>query len=243
MKTQSVNNEQNEKALEMRKHHGDPDRRGVMKSVLAATAAGLGLANVPAEAQTNADLRIGVNNNAGTTATVLTMNNALDNAFIVSNSGTGSASAILGIGNGPSKIGVFGLAQAGGFAAIVARAENSQFGIAADTDNPTSAGGAFANTGGGAALLVQGRIRVVNSGSGVVPASGSIVGAAGQRIISVSKNFIKADSLVLVTMVGNPGSGASVQWIELMAGTGFNIHLTSALGVNTSFLYIIIEQS
>jgi hypothetical protein len=218
------------------------DRRSLITTALTVLA-GVGVAALPAKAQTGAAVRIGVNNPAGATATVLSMSNTADNAFVVSNSGIGAASAIWGIGNGPSKMGVFGLAQGGGFAAVLARAENSQFGIVADTDNGTSAGAAFANTGGGAALQIQGRIKVSNpGGTGVVPAAGTVVGSAGQSAIVVSKPFVKADTIVFASITGDP-KGAVIQWIELRPGVGFTIHLAGVLGASTPFVYLVIEQS
>src|SRR5689334_12573228 len=94
------------------------NRRSLITSTLGALA-GLGVAALPVNAQTGATMKIGVNNAAGGTATVLNMSNTVDNGFVVTNSGTGSASAIVGTGAGPSKIGLFGLVQGGGFAAVV----------------------------------------------------------------------------------------------------------------------------
>ena len=91
-------------------------------------------------------------------------------------------------------------------------------------------------------MLIQGRIKL-SGGAGMQLPTGSVTGAAGQKVVPVSKSFIKSDSIVLVHMAGNPYSGASIQWTEVIAGMGFNIHLTAALGANTMFVYLILEQS
>jgi hypothetical protein len=86
----------------------------------------------------------------------------------------------------------------------------------------------------GIALNVEGKAAFATAGNGVIE--------AGQSQITVSRQFhVTSDSHITVTLTGNPGNQAAVEWIERTAGVGFTIHLNKRLANKTPFSYFIVE--
>jgi hypothetical protein len=85
----------------------------------------------------------------------------------------------------------------------------------------------------GIALNVEGKATFATAGNGVV--------SAGLSDITVPETHATSASHITVTLTGNPGNQAAVEWIERTAGVGFKIHFSKKLANNTSFSYFIVE--
>lgn len=69
--------------------------------------------------------------------------------------------------------------------------------------------------------------------------SGSGVFERGQEEIMVMNSFISSSSVVIVTLVGDPGP-VVVHYVTLQPLTGFTIHLSAPAMKKTSFNYVIL---
>lgn len=69
--------------------------------------------------------------------------------------------------------------------------------------------------------------------------SGSGVFERGQEEITVINSFISSSSVVIVTLVGDPGP-VVVHYVTLQPLTGFTIHLSAPAMKKTSFNYVIL---
>lgn len=100
--------------------------------------------------------------------------------------------------------------------------------------------GVFASTTSGIALQVQGQAKFSTAGSGTI--------LVNDDSASVSNVAVTASSHITVTLTGDPGQAGSapgfkpvVVWVERDPGTGFTIHLSKPVRVNTPFTYLILE--
>jgi hypothetical protein len=97
-------------------------------------------------------------------------------------------------------------------------------------------GGDFINTaattGTGAALNVQGRIRVLSS-------AGTFVAPNGATTFTLNNNYITANCLIFLTVASSTGSVAAVA--SKSAGSA-QIAFTPALAANTTYQFLIIGQ-
>jgi hypothetical protein len=85
----------------------------------------------------------------------------------------------------------------------------------------------------GFALNVEGKAAFATAGNGVIP--------AGLLDLAVSETHVTSVSHITVTLTGNPGNHAAVEWLERTAGVGFKIHFSKKLANQTSFSYLIVE--
>ena len=85
----------------------------------------------------------------------------------------------------------------------------------------------------GIALNVEGKAVFATAGNGVIQ--------AGLSNITIRETHVTPVSHITVTLTGNPGNQAAVEWIERTAGVGFKIHFSKKLAHNTSFSYFIVE--
>jgi hypothetical protein len=90
------------------------------------------------------------------------------------------------------------------------------------------------------ALHVQGTAKFSTAGSGSIPAN--------QDSVTVSVPFITALSHVTVTLTGDPGQASSVPgfkpvvvWVERQPGTGFVVHMSRPVRVDTPFTFLVVE--
>jgi hypothetical protein len=85
----------------------------------------------------------------------------------------------------------------------------------------------------GIALNVEGKAAFATAGNGVIPA----------RVLdlAVPETHVTSVSHITVTLTGNPGNHAVVEWIERTAGVGFKMHFSKKLAKRTSFSYLIVE--
>jgi hypothetical protein len=94
--------------------------------------------------------------------------------------------------------------------------------------------------GDSTALRVDGNSRFSTAGSGTIPAN--------QDSVAVSRPFVTALSHVTVTLTGDPGQAGSVPgfkpvvvWVERQPGTGFVVHMSRPVRVNTPFTFLVVE--
>jgi hypothetical protein len=90
------------------------------------------------------------------------------------------------------------------------------------------------HSGAGVALEVDGPARFVGAvGAGTV--------AAKADSAFVSNALVTGSSHVSVSLTADPGSSASIQWIERSPGSGFTVHLSGKVNNSTGFSYLIVE--
>jgi hypothetical protein len=85
----------------------------------------------------------------------------------------------------------------------------------------------------GIALNVEGKAAFATAGNSVIP--------PGLLDLTVPETHVTSVSHITVTLNGNPGNHAVVEWIERTAGVGFKIHFSKKLAKQTSFSYLIVE--
>lgn len=85
----------------------------------------------------------------------------------------------------------------------------------------------------GIALKVEGKAAFATAGNGLIQ--------AGMSHVTVPETRVTSQSHITVTLTGNPGHHAAVDWIERIAGVGFVIHLSKKLAHKTPFSYLIVE--
>jgi hypothetical protein len=85
----------------------------------------------------------------------------------------------------------------------------------------------------GIALNVEGKAAFATAGNGVIP--------AGLLVLTVPETHVTSVSHIPVTLIGNPGNHAVVEWIERTAGVGFKVHFSKKFANQTSFSYFIVE--
>jgi hypothetical protein len=93
--------------------------------------------------------------------------------------------------------------------------------------------GVSAGSQQGIALNVEGKAVFATAGNSVIQ--------AGLSNITVPETHVTPVSHITVTLTGNPGNNAAVEWIERTAGVGFIIHFSKKLANKTSFSYFIVE--
>jgi hypothetical protein len=86
----------------------------------------------------------------------------------------------------------------------------------------------------GAALRVNGVAQFSRSGKATISKGHS------SRTVSGLSN-ITADSIILVTLQGSPGTGNHVRWAKRLSGTSFQVMLTKAAAVNVTFGWLILN--
>jgi hypothetical protein len=86
-----------------------------------------------------------------------------------------------------------------------------------------------------AGALIEGQVRSTARGS----LSGSGVFKQGQREVMVANAHISSSSVVVVTMVGDPGP-VVVKYITLQPQVGFTVHLSAPAEAKTPFNYVIL---
>jgi hypothetical protein len=66
--------------------------------------------------------------------------------------------------------------------------------------------------------------------------------------VFVESSFVRPVSHVTVTLTGDPGQAGSapgfkpvVVWVERQPGTGFVVHMSRPVRVNTPFTYLVVE--
>ena len=84
--------------------------------------------------------------------------------------------------------------------------------------------------GAEAAIRVTGKARFSHLAFNTIP--------AGQHSVFVPHFDVTATAHITVTLTSDP-SGAAVQWIERLPGSGFRVHLTKAVKTATTFSYFI----
>jgi hypothetical protein len=89
--------------------------------------------------------------------------------------------------------------------------------------------------GAQAALRVFGHARFSTVGSGTIP--------AGSDAVFVPFFPVTTESHITVALTSDPGSKATVQWVERAPGTGFTIHLSSTAKTATGFSYFIVQPT
>lgn len=93
--------------------------------------------------------------------------------------------------------------------------------------------GVQAQSSAGIALDVEGAPRFDSVGSGIIPAS--------SRRVDVAYPDITVDSLVFVTVTGQSGNRAALQWVENEPGVGFTVYMTRRVNQATPFVFFVIE--
>jgi hypothetical protein len=95
---------------------------------------------------------------------------------------------------------------------------------------------------GPTALRVLGNADFSTAGSGTIPAN--------QDSVFVGAPFVTALSHVTVTLTGDPGQASSqpgfkpvVVWVERQPGTGFVVHMSRPVRVDTPFTYVVVEPA
>jgi hypothetical protein len=123
----------------------------------------------------------------------------------------------------------------------------SGFGVAATSFSGVGVEGfSVSNIGVSAAgpigLQVDGAAKFSTAGSGTIPTNQD----------SVSVNQIKTTefSHVTVTLTGDPGQAGSlpgfkpvVVWVERQPGTGFIVHMSKPVRVDTPFTYLVVDPT
>jgi len=89
------------------------------------------------------------------------------------------------------------------------------------------------NRAGGVGLRVAGKACFSSVGSGSVKAR--------ETHATVANDTVTADSLILVTLQGNPGPNAVVRWVERRPKSGFIVHLSAKVANPTPFSYFVVE--
>ena len=84
--------------------------------------------------------------------------------------------------------------------------------------------------GAEAAIRVTGKARFSHLALGTIP--------AGQHSVFVPNFEVTATTHITVTLTSDP-SGAALQWIERVPGSGFRVHLTKAVRASTTFSYFM----
>lgn len=87
----------------------------------------------------------------------------------------------------------------------------------------------------GVADLVEGQVRGIERGTLV----GSGLFRPGQREVTVANANISPSSVVVVTLIGDPGP-VVVKYISLQPQVGFTIHLSAQAEAETPFNYIVL---
>lgn len=83
--------------------------------------------------------------------------------------------------------------------------------------------------------LIEGPVRRTARGT----LSGSGVFTQGQKEVSIANAYITTTSVVVVTLVGDPGP-VVVKYISLQPQLGFTVHLSAPAEVNSPFNYVIL---
>ncbi len=127
-------------------------------------------------------------------------------------------------------IGVWGAAQAE--ADVDLPAVQTPSGLWGQTDLSDGVGVLARHEKGGKALAVQGSAAFSGIGQAEVPPSqGSVFVAAGD---------VNGDSLVIVTLTGDPGNATT--WVELQPGRGFIVHVTMKAKKALPFTYLVFAR-
>jgi len=83
--------------------------------------------------------------------------------------------------------------------------------------------------------LIEGRVRNMARGA----LSGSGVFKRGQQEVIVANTYVSPTSVIVVTLVGNPGP-VVVKYISLEPQIGFTVHLSAPAGAKTPFNYVLL---
>ncbi len=83
--------------------------------------------------------------------------------------------------------------------------------------------------------LIEGRIRSLARGA----LSGSGVFKRGQQEVKVANTYVSPTSVVVVTLVGDPGP-VVVKYVSLQPQIGFTVHLSAPAEAKTPFNYVIL---
>ena len=83
--------------------------------------------------------------------------------------------------------------------------------------------------------LIEGQVRRTARGT----LSGSGVFEQGQKEVSITNAYITTTSVVVVTLVGDPGP-VVVKYISLQPQLGFTVHLSAPAEVNSPFNYVVL---
>jgi len=83
--------------------------------------------------------------------------------------------------------------------------------------------------------LIRGQVRHTAHGT----LSGSGVFTQGQKEVSIANASITTTSVVVVTLVGDPGP-VVVKYISLQPQLGFTVHLSAPAEVNSPFNYVVL---
>ena len=152
---------------------------------------------------------------------------------------TGSGIGVIGTANG---IGVLGTAngngvQATGNSSGVNAFSSSGIGVIGLSDSGI---GVLAGANAGTALQVDGTPKFSTAGFDVI--------LANQDSAFVPRFRVTALSHITVTLTGDPGQAGSapgfkpvVVWVERDPGTGFTVHLSRPVRVDTPFTYLMVE--
>jgi hypothetical protein len=146
----------------------------------------------------------------------------------------GASESGIGVrGESDSNIGVEGVSDGVGVRGF------SRDGIAVD-------GWTFNGTG----VLARGPTALDVRGSAKFSTAASATILANQDSAFVSAPFVTALSHVTVTLTGDPGQAASqpgfkpvVVWVERQPGTGFVVHMSRPVRVDTPFTFLVVEPT
>lgn len=83
--------------------------------------------------------------------------------------------------------------------------------------------------------LIEGQVR--RAARGTLSGVGEF--KQGQKEVSIANAYITTTSVVVVTLVGDPGP-VVVKYISLQPQIGFTVHLSAAAKVNSPFNYVIL---
>ena len=103
-------------------------------------------------------------------------------------------------------------------------------GLWAQCDVEDGVGVLALHDGGGTALAVQGRAEFSGVGGGTLNRRGDAF---------IGDPHIRSDSLVIVTLNGDPGKGAP--WVDIQPGKGFMVHMTEPTNRSVPFSYMVLD--
>ena len=115
--------------------------------------------------------------------------------------------------------------------------------IEADKNERGTAGGVQANVKNNAKrssthaadASIEGQVRSMTRGA----LSGSGVFKRGQQEVKVANTYVSLSSVVVVTLVGDPGP-VVVKYVSLQTQIGFTLHLSAPAEAKTPFNYVIL---
>lgn len=148
-----------------------------------------------------------------------------------------SGTGVLGLGGGTGVRGSgrsAGVEGSGPSVGVVGRGPTGLRGTSSGGFPGTQGAGVHAQgTGNALALRVSGPAQFSTAGQGTIERA--------NRSRAVANNAVGNGSLVLVTLLGDPGNGVNVKWVERKPGEGFVVHLTRRAQRNVPFAYLILE--